>query len=101
MGMFLKADEYEVGLSIICVEVPDETITGMFGDPVKTKGRSFFSDYVWDVMAVDLPHIVIAFHRPQTYGDHIDCRYIVDTRKHKFKKVNSEILEAIGQPRRK
>ena len=99
MGMFLKADEYEVGLSIICVEAPNEARSGMFGETVITKVRTFFSDYVWDVVAMDLPHIVIEFHRPQTYGDHIACRYIVDTREYKFKKVNSEILKAIGQPR--
>jgi hypothetical protein len=95
----IRGGEWVVGLRVIATEVPkEERFNSDFVGAVSVVTRttsSFFADHVWQVLAVDLPFVVLAVHLPQPRAQHVTKHYPIDTRQYSFKKVSAEFVAAV------
>lgn len=92
MSLYLKEDDFEIGLIVMVVEEPEDYHVEPF-TIVKTPARTFFPEFPWRITGMDLPFVSIRPYNPSRRWDHLGT-YVLDTRKYKFKKITPEFAAA-------
>ncbi len=94
----LQADDFELGMKIMALQEPEGHTLGVDGGVATYTIRSYFSEFIWQIVAVDLPFIVIEPWNPPIRWKHLKT-FALDTRIYRFGLVSNQFAAALADQR--